>query len=157
LIDLSATYKMRAPLECLAVDPPSKSEYREYVLTKITAYYEQELRKAASTNSCIKFLHVGMTGLRGKHHPAIANIKTTVEVAKMRPHLKMMCGNLLTHGAKFEQSGIGSPHCRLCDCHINDSIVPQIYKLSRDLCYVINKRRNKLLKEMKDDKTRNLM
>ena len=63
----------------------------------------------------MKFLHVDMTGLRGKHHPAIANIKTTVEVAKMRPHIKMLCGNLLTYGMKFEQSGIGSPRCRLCE------------------------------------------
>ena len=115
LRDLAKKYEMRSPLECLATDPPSKSEYKEYVLTKITAHYERELRQDASTNSCMKFLHVDMTGLRGKHHPAIANIKTTVEVAKMRPHIKMLCGNLLTYGMKFEQSGIGSPRCRLCD------------------------------------------
>jgi hypothetical protein len=168
----------------------------------------------------MKFLHVGMTGLRGKHHPAIANIKTTEEVKKLRPHVKMLCGNLLTYGTKYEQSGLGSPRCRLCDCqfeslshivasciifedirdkilaefdqilekaktnlriskfmksedtltqfvldptsmnltervHINDPIVPQVFKLSRDLCYVINKRRTKLLKEMKENESRN--
>ena len=27
----------------------------------------------------------------------------------------MLCRSLLTYGVKFEQSGVGSPHCRLCD------------------------------------------
>ena len=116
LRDLSIRYDMKSPLECLAVDPPSRSEYKEYVHTKITAYYERDLRQAASTNSCMQYLHVDLTGLRGKHHPAIAYIKTTTEVAKMRPHVKMLCGNLLTYGVKYDQTGAGSPRCRLCDC-----------------------------------------
>ena len=33
----------------------------------------------------------------------------------MRPHIKMLFGNFLTYGMKFEQSGIGSPRCRLCE------------------------------------------
>ena len=37
---LSQKYEMWDPVDCLKRDPPSKSEYREYVLTKITAYYE---------------------------------------------------------------------------------------------------------------------
>ena len=168
----------------------------------------------------MKFLHVDLTGLRGKHHPAIANIKTTAEVAKLRPHLKMLCGNLLTYGQKFQQSGRGSPHCRLCDCdfesishivascpsfddirekilieyddvlqyskndlrvqnflesedvlaqfvldptsmnllvrvHVNDPIVPQLFKLSRDICSAINKRRTTLLKQKAETETKN--
>ena len=211
---------MTDPLVSLSSDPPSKSEYKEYVMTKITSYYEQELREAASTNSCMNYLHVGLTGLRGKHHPAISNIKTTTEVAKLRPHLKMLCGNLLTYGMKFEQSGLGSPHCRLCDSqfesvthivascskfedirekiliemdqkledsknnlriskfmnseetltqfildptsmnlkervHVNDPIVPELFRLSRDICYSINKRRMKLLEDMKKSETTN--
>ena len=138
----------------------------------------------------------------------------------MRPHIKMLCGNLLTYGMKFEQSGIGSPRCRLCKhpfesishivgsfpsfddiresifieidqvlansanklrisnflesediltqfvldptsmyltdrVHMSDPIVPQMYKLSRDYCYAINKRRNHLLKDMKDNINKN--
>ena len=161
----------------------------------------------------MKYLHVELTGLRGKHHPAISDMITTSEVAKLRPHLKMLCGNLLTYGMKFEQSGLGSPHCRLCDSqfesvthivascskfedirekilfemdqkleqsknkirisnfkkseetltqfildptsmnlkervHVNDPIVPDLFKLSRDICYSINKRRMKLLEDM---------
>ena len=113
---------MRDPLDCLAKDPPSRSEYKDYILTKITSFHEKELRQEARTNSCMKFLHVDLTGLRGKHHPAIANIKTTAEVAKLRPHLKMLCGNLLTYGQKFQQSGRGSPHCCLCDCDFESII-----------------------------------
>ena len=118
---LSVKYDMMDPLACLSRDPPSRSEYKEYVLTKITAHYEHELREAAKTNSCMKFLNVGLIGLRGKHHPALKNIKTTEQVKKMRPHLKMLCGNLLTYGGKYDQSGLGSPHCRLCDCEFEST------------------------------------
>ena len=95
-MDLSLKYSMRDPLDFLAEDPPSKSEFREYILTKITSFQEKELRQEA--NVWMKFLHVELTGLRGKHHPAIANIKTTHEVSKLRLHLKMHCSNLLTYG-----------------------------------------------------------
>ena len=43
------------------------------------------------------------------------NIRTAEEVKKMRPHLKMLCGNFLTYGTKFDQSGRGSARCKLCD------------------------------------------
>ena len=112
---LSNKYKMWDPVDCLKRDPPRKSEYKEYVNTKIATYFEKHLRTAATENSCMKYLNVSLTGLRGRHHPSIANIKTTEEVKKMRPHLKMLCGNLLTYGMKFEQTGLGSARCRLCD------------------------------------------
>ena len=111
---ISSKYDMWDPLECLQRDPPTRSQYREYVLTKITAYHEKEIPQDAITNSCMKYLNVGMIGLRGKHHPAITNIVTPMEVQKMCPHLKMLCGNLLTYQMKFDQSGTGSPHSRLC-------------------------------------------
>ena len=214
---ISTKYDMWDPLECLNRDPPTKSQYREYVLTKITAYYEKQLRQEAKTNSCMEYLNVGMVGLRGKHHPAITNIVTPMEVQKMRPHLKMLCGNLLTYQTKFSQSGTGSPHCRLCTAnsetlshiigscthydevrrrimkefralletsmsnvtigdfieteailtqfvldpssmnlsprvHLNDPILPELFKLSRDLCFAINKKRNKSLHDLSKDR-----
>ena len=112
---LARQYDMWDPVECLRRDPPARSEYREYVLTKITAYHEKQLRSLARDNSCMDYLHVELTGLRGRHHPAIVNIKTTEEVQKMRPHIKMLCGNLLTYGMKYEQTGQGSPRCRICE------------------------------------------
>ena len=44
LRDLSTKYNMKDPLDCLYEDPPSRSEYREYILTKITSYYEKKVR-----------------------------------------------------------------------------------------------------------------
>ena len=142
---LSMKYKMWDPLVCLFRDPPSKSEYREYVLTKITAYYEQELRVMARSNSCMQYLHVEMTGLRGKHHPAITNITSPKEVQKMRPHMKMLCGNLLTYQTKFNQSGVGSPHCRLCGSKFEN--------LSHIIgsCQEFKEIRTKLLKEFESE------
>ena len=41
---LSSKYSLPDPLDCLLSDPPSKSEYKEYIQTKITAHYETSLR-----------------------------------------------------------------------------------------------------------------
>ena len=69
----------------------------EYILTKITAYYETSLRSKASQSSSIKYLNVSLTGLRGKRHPAVSNIVTTHDVKKSRIHIKMLAGDYLTH------------------------------------------------------------
>ena len=126
------------------------------------------------------FLHVDLTGLRGRHHPAITNIKTTDEVQKLRPHLKMLCGNLLTYGMKYDQSGqefseiletsknslkieefsncevaltqlVLDPssmnlHARV---HMADPVLPELFKVSHDLCAAICKRRLNLLNGLK--------
>ena len=93
---------------------PSKSKYKEYILTKITAFHEQELRREASKNDMMKYLNVSLIGLRGKIHPALKNVTTTHAVRKMRPHIKMLSGDYLTFEVKSLQSG-GSPYCRMCD------------------------------------------
>ena len=212
---ITARYDMMDPIGCLTRDPPAKSEYKEYVATKITAYYEQKLRSLAENNSCMEYLNVDLQGLRGKPHPALHNITTTDEVLKCRPHLKMLCGNLFTYEVKYNQSGIGSPHCRLCESpcesvshivatcshledvrkrifeefqsvpslsrnklsfsnylcdeksttqfildpssfnlkkriHISDPILPQIFKISRDLGSALLKKRTHSLKLLQD-------
>ena len=48
---LSSLYGLEDPLFCLRRDPPSKSSYKELVMTRITAYYEAKLREAADKNS----------------------------------------------------------------------------------------------------------
>ena len=110
---LSEKYGLTDPLECLKDDPPSKSQYKEHILTKICAYYETSLRNMADNNSRMKYLHVSLSGLRGRHHPALANIVTTTQVQKSRIHLKMLAGDYFTYEVKSRQSG-GSPHCRCC-------------------------------------------
>ena len=110
---LSFKYGLLDPLECLKVDPPPKSQFKEHVQTKICAYYENELRTNAANNSLMEYLNVSLTGLRGRHHPALTQIITTQEVQKSRIHLKMLAGNYFTYEVKSIQSG-GSPHCRCC-------------------------------------------
>ena len=110
---LSNLYGLRDPVECLKLDPPSRSQYKEDVLVKICAYYERELRNLAINNSRMQYLNVSLSGLRGRHHPALANIITTSQVQKSRIHLKMLSGDYFTYEMKSKQSG-GSPHCRCC-------------------------------------------
>ena len=50
-IYLSKKYELDDPSECLKLDPPSKSEYKELVRTKICAHYERNLRELAENNS----------------------------------------------------------------------------------------------------------
>ena len=110
---LSEKYGLPQPLDCLKHDPPSKSEYRELILTKICSYFENELRSKAKTNSSMQFFNVSVTGLRGRRHPALSTVTTTYEVQKSRIHLKMLVGDYLTYDLKSIRSG-GSPHCRCC-------------------------------------------
>ena len=110
---LSKKYGLADPLECLKVDPPSKSQYKENILTKVCAHFEKSLRTKADTNSRLKYLNVSLSGLRGRHHPALADIITTTEVKKSRIHIKMLAGDYFTYEVKSNQSG-GSPHCRCC-------------------------------------------
>ena len=86
---LSKMYCLEDPLVSLSRDPPSKSEYKQLVSSQITRFHEKELRKLAEENSRMKYMHVGLLGLSGRHHPIISGALTTDEVRKMRPHLKM--------------------------------------------------------------------
>ena len=113
LRQISQMYGLEDPLDCLNRDPPSKSQYKELILTTITAFHEQELRNAAVQKEKMPYLNVSITGLKGKLHPAVTNVFTTHAVKKMRPHIKMLSGNYLTFEEKSLQSG-GSPFCRLC-------------------------------------------
>ena len=110
---LSLKYGLKDPLECLKTDPPAKSQYKEDIQTKICAYFEKSLRVKAESNSLMEYLNVSLTGLRGRHHPAMSYIITRQEVQKCLIHLKMLAGDYLTYEVKSNQSG-GSPHCRCC-------------------------------------------
>ena len=56
--NLSKMYGMKDPLECLNQNPPSKTSYKEYVITKITSFHERELRNDASSNSLMPYFNV---------------------------------------------------------------------------------------------------
>ena len=110
---LSKQYSLPDPLEILENDPPSKQEFKEYIQTKISVYFENYLREKSKNSISMKYLNVSLTGLRGKKHPALYGIFTTHEVKKSRIHLKMLSGDYLTFEKKARRSG-GSPHCRSC-------------------------------------------
>ena len=110
---LTKLYGLSDPLEYLKSDPPTKSVFKEHILTKICAHHENVLREMARNNSRMKYFYVTLSGLRGRHHPALSNIVTAHEVRKSRLHLKMLGGDFFTYQVKAKQSG-GSPHCRSC-------------------------------------------
>ena len=214
---LSSLYGLEDPLLCLRRNPPTKSSYKELVMTRITAYYEAKLREAADKNSLMGYFNVSTLGLRGRHHPALANQLNSNDVRISRPHLKLLAGNYLTYKIKADQSG-GSPACRICRsgaeesvshvvsacsgmilernrifqqyqtlCNktkneinfdeilkdeeilcqfvidpaslnlpvrvsLADPLVSEFYKLSREFCYIIDKTRIGLLKQLEFDK-----
>ena len=98
--NLATQYDIEDPLEIMKKDPPPKSQFKEYILTKITAYHEYHLRLSAVHNSKMKFMHISMSGLRGGHHPAISNIITTQGVSRMRSHLEIISGDFYTYEQK---------------------------------------------------------
>ena len=119
--NLSRMYNMEDPLTLLLRDPPRKSEFKEYITTKIVCYHENELRKYASESESMKYLNTSLFSLRGKPHPAISNVLTCKEIKNMRPHLKLLTGDYLTYEKKARQSG-GDPKCRMCFKGISESV-----------------------------------
>ena len=93
--------------------PPPKSKFKSSILIKITQFWESKLRKDAQNNSKMKYFNVSLIGLTGRCHPALCNITTTQQVIRMRPHLKMLCGDYYTYELRAKYQG-GSPQCRLC-------------------------------------------
>ena len=110
---LSKQYDIEYPLKCLLRYPPEKSQYKEYISTKICSYYETNLRMLAKTNSKMTYLYVSLAGLRGRPHPALAGLITSKDVQNARVHLKMLAGDYFTYSVRAKQSG-GSPYCRCC-------------------------------------------
>ena len=108
---LCKRYGLEDPLVYLSKDPPTRSSWKELIATKITAYFENKLRIAASTNSLMGFLNTYSCGLRGRHHPALANMFTTWEVRKSRSLQKLLSRNYLTYKVTSDQSG-RSTRCR---------------------------------------------
>ena len=111
---ISRMYALEDPLAWLQRDPMPKSQFKELVHTKILAFHEKELRLVASRNSKMKYLNVSCSGLRGKHHPCLYNIKTAYDVRKLRPHLKLLTCEYLTLQTKYDHTQKGNPLCKIC-------------------------------------------
>ena len=88
--NLSEKYEIEDPLISLERDPPEKSQFKEFIQTKICVFYEKSLRDAAKTNSKMTYFNVNLTGLRGRNHPALTGLVTTKQVKNSRIHQKML-------------------------------------------------------------------
>ena len=141
LRQLCARYGWEDPLTYLNRDPPSRSTWKEIINTKITAYFEQKLRAAASPSS---FLNTFSCNLRGRPHPTVKNMISTWDVKRSRAHLKFLAGNYLTYQVKAAQSG-GSARCRLCDTGLPESVSHII-----SVCSALEEQRNKLLIDLQN-------
>ena len=93
----------------------------------------------------MNYLNVSLTGLRGKAHPALFNIKTAHEAKISRPHLKMLAGDYLTMQIKSTQSG-NSPHCQVCT-----EDIPSIETIEHILihCSAYSEVRARILEELR--------
>ena len=115
-------YGLLDPLSYLNMKAPTKESFKELINTKVSVFYENELRTMAAKNSCMTFFNVSLIGLRGRHHPALSNISTTHEVKKAQFHIKMLVGDYLTFEKKASQSG-GAPICKSCEDIRNENII----------------------------------
>ena len=111
--NLAKMYNIESPLEMMSKELPKKEAFKNNITTKIIVFHEKQLRLRASTNSKMSYLNIATKGLNGLPHPALFDIQTTSSVQKMRPHIKMLCGDYYTYQLKAKYQG-GSPHCRLC-------------------------------------------
>ena len=107
-------YKIEDPSSCLENPAPSQTVFKETVITKITAFHENELRRKAVNNEHMKYFNVNLSGLRVKPYPCLTGIVTAEEGKKLRPNVKFLSGDYLTYQKQLDQTSQGSPLCRLC-------------------------------------------
>ena len=101
------------------------------------------LRAAAASNSLMSYLNVAALSLRGRHHPALAQLITTHDVRMSKPHLKFLAGNYLTYSTRATQSG-GSSACRLCSSGSDETVSHVI-----STCFSLAQVRNKVFNDFK--------
>ena len=99
----------------------SKSTWKCHVHTKVTIFYENELRRKSQTNSKMKYLNVELCGLSGRPNPALLNIITTQDAKKLRHHLKFLTGDYITaEMLALEQPNL-NPACKLCHAPVEST------------------------------------
>ena len=149
---LAQKYGLPDPLTTLESDLRSKSNFKESVMTKISAFHENDLRQMAVNNSRMNYLNVSLLSLRGRYHPALNNLITPHDVEKSRHHLKMLAGDYYTYQIKASQSG-GSPHCRVCD---SDENTPEDTAHMISTCNAYTDTRERIKKQLKQICTENI-
>ena len=107
-------YDLPDPLHLLQQeDAWPKSKWKNWCSAKVKSYQEKLWREKALTNSKVTFLNIQLIGLNGRHHPALSGLETTIDVKRLRPHLKMLTGDYLTYSRIAEDRKMGDPSCRI--------------------------------------------
>ena len=87
---LCKLYGIPDPREMLAVEAPSKQEWKKYVKKKIQAHYERKIDKHLSTMSTCRILRHEKTDLSGKMNRTILGGKTFSENNAIIVNVKML-------------------------------------------------------------------
>ena len=113
---LCEMYSLPDPLKLLeSEDAWPRSVWKGWCQTKVRAFHEKVWRTRALSNSKMSYLNVQLSGLTGRHHPALSGILTTRDVERLRPHIKMLVGDYLTYSrVVLDSKGVGDPSCRMC-------------------------------------------
>ena len=112
---LCKKYNLPGPLYLLESGPAwSHERWKVLVKTKITVWFEKELRIKALTNRNLQYLNVQLLGLASRPHPALLNINSTQDAKKLRPHLQFLTGDFLTGWKKSQDQPGTDPSCKLC-------------------------------------------
>ena len=80
--NIARIYEIEDPVNLIEQKPPSKTHFKDYIITKITAYHEKQLRMDSIKNSKMTYFYVNVKCLNGRVHPAISGIISTQGVQK---------------------------------------------------------------------------
>ena len=112
---LCRKYSLPSPLHLLETCQPWTAEqWKCLVKTRVTVWFERDLRRQALPNSKLQYLNVQLNGLSGRPHPSLMNISTTQDAKKLRLHLKFLTGDYLTGWRRSQDLPGTDPSCKLC-------------------------------------------
>ena len=112
-------YSLPDPLQLLCSTPWSKERWKDHCSALVLSHHETALRKRAASNFKLQYLNINCTGLTGKPHPVLSWVQTTQDVVTVRPHVKMLSGDLLCYAFLAHDRGL-APYCRLCSAAHKD-------------------------------------
>ena len=139
---LCLRYGLPSPLTLLQTQPWPKKSWKSFVKTKITQWFEADMRQKALNNSKMKYLNVKLSGLSGAPHPVIMNINTQQDVKRLRFHVKFLTCDYLTNEWLSKDQPHLSSACVLCAAPV-DSLEHVLV-----LCRATQECRSKLLPEL---------
>ena len=133
LRQISTKYGLNDPLICLKKDPPEKSTYKEHILTKITAFYENELRLNSLSNS--------------KTSPCNYKPAYNFWCPQEPTSPENVVSTYLTYEKRADQSG-GSPRCQCCSTDLLEQSPHENLENILTECVAYSEVRERILPEL---------